>query len=127
MDRPALADDDGAAVVDFVLVSILVVALFALVFQVGLTLHTRNTLVALAAEGARYGANADVDSADEVTARTRASLAQAFSPAYAARATIVPTLTGGVVEVRITAPVPLIYLVGPLDLSVSGHALEEAR
>ncbi len=119
--------DDGAAVVDFVLVSVLVVVLFALIFQVGLTLHTRNTLVALAAEGARYGANADVDSADAVARRTREALASAFSPAYAARATIEPSLGGDVVEVRITAPVPLILVTGPLDLTVTGHALEEAR
>lgn len=119
--------DDGAAVVDFVLVSVLVVLLFALVLQVGLTLHTRNTLVALAAEGARYGADADVDSPAEVEARTRAALAGAFSPSYAARATIVPTLTGQVVEVRITAPVPLLLLAGPVQLTVAGHALEESR
>lgn len=50
--------DEGSAVVDVVLVSVLVVVLFLVVAQVGLALHVRNVLVA-AAEGARYAANAD--------------------------------------------------------------------
>jgi len=40
----------GAAVVDFVFVTVLVVALFLLVLQVGLVLHVRNVLVSSAAE-----------------------------------------------------------------------------
>ena len=119
-------DDDGAAVVEFVLVSALVVVLFAMVFQVGLALHTRTVLISVAAEGARFGANADVDSPDDVRDRTRASLVTAFSPAYAARARIELVLGGRVSEVRITAPVPLFFLpMGPVDLRVAGHALEE--
>lgn len=120
--------DDGSAVVDFVLVSGLVVTLFAIVFQVGLALHTRNVLVSLAAEGARYGANADVDSPGEVEARTRTALSSALSPAYAGHTTITPVLGGDVVEVRIRAPLPLAFLPGtPLVLEVAGHALEESR
>jgi hypothetical protein len=110
------------------MVSALVVVLFAVVFQVGLALHTRNVLVSLAAEGARYGANADVDSAAAVEARTREALAGAFNPAYAGRAVITPLLGGPVVEVRIRAPLPLPFVPGaPIDLTVSGHAFEEAR
>jgi Flp pilus assembly protein TadG len=117
----------GSAVVDFVLVSVLVVALFAVVFQIGLALHARTVLVSVAAEGARYGANADVSDPGAVEAQTRAAVATAFTPEYAARARISPEL-GDVVRVRISAPLPLAFLPGaPVRLTVDAHALEEAR
>jgi len=53
--------DDGAAVVEFVLVGVLLLFVFLGVVQVGLVLHTRNVLAADAAEGARHGANFGVD------------------------------------------------------------------
>ena len=61
---------------DFVLVSGLVSLLFLAVLQVGLALHIRNTLIACASEGARYGGSLfawvhDVAWVHEV-ARTRA-------------------------------------------------------
>lgn len=120
-------EDDGSAVVEFVLVSGLVVALFAVVFQVGLALHTRNVLVALAAESARYGANADVSSPGDVEQRTHDALSEAFTPAFASRSRITPVLGGPVVEVRITAPLPLAFVLAGVDVTVAGHALEEAR
>ena len=133
--------DRGAAVVDFVLVSALVVALFAVVFQVGLALHVRNVLTALAAEGARFGANADVPLGDgQVEARTRAGITDAFNARFADRARIAvvpcapaadgtcPTSSRGrAVAVRVTAPLPIALLYGgPVDLTVEGHALEES-
>jgi hypothetical protein len=125
---PRPGNDDGAAVVDFVLVSGLVATLFVLVFQVGLALHTRTVLVSLAAEGARYGADADVADAGQVEARTRAAISDAFNPRFASQAVVTPVLGGPVVEVRITAPLPLAFLpAGPLTLTVAAHALEEQR
>jgi hypothetical protein len=53
------ARDDSGAAVEFVLVGVLVCALFLGILEIGLALHVRNTLVACAAEGARYAANAD--------------------------------------------------------------------
>ena len=55
----AACDERGAAVADFTMVSVLVVVLFLAVFQLGLALHTRNTLISCASEGARLGARAD--------------------------------------------------------------------
>ncbi len=46
--------------VEFLLVSIVLIALLLGVAQVGLYLHVRNIVAASAAEGARYAANADV-------------------------------------------------------------------
>lgn len=114
---------DGSGVVDFTLVSVLVVVLFLLVMQVGIVLHTRNVMVAAAAEGARYGANAD-RSANEGVDRTRGLLVDTF----ALRDLAVSEGKGGAgtVEVVVSADLPVVFLpVGPLRLTVRGHALEE--
>ncbi|HET9944946.1 MAG TPA: TadE family protein, partial [Actinomycetes bacterium] len=74
--------DDGSAVVEFVLVGVLLTALFLALVQLGLALHVRNTLQASAAEGARFAANADRTQADgEAVAREliRASLADGYA------------------------------------------------
>ena len=52
----------GSAVVDFVLVSILIMTLLLAVLQVAVYVHVRNVVTASAQAGARYAANADVDS-----------------------------------------------------------------
>ncbi len=54
--------EDGAAVVEFVMISALVMGLLLAVLQVAVYVHVRNVVAASAQEGARYAANADVDS-----------------------------------------------------------------
>lgn len=126
-----MRDDDGAAVVDFVLVSILLLALFLLVFQVGVVLHVRNVLTASAAEGARYAAAADRDPA-EGAARAKEAIAQALGQGVADRMDCRPvagqTAAGApVVDIRCSGPLPVVFLpAGPLSITVHGHALEEA-
>ena len=56
--------DVGSAPVDFVLVGSLVTLLFLALLQLGIDFYVRNVLAACVADGARYGANADVASAD---------------------------------------------------------------
>ncbi len=129
--RAARCRDAGAAVVDFVLVTVLVVVLFLLVLQVGLILHVRNVLVASAAEGARYGANADRTPEDGVV-RTRSVVADALSRAVADRLTYTAsevTVDGApVVEITVSGPLPVAFLpAGPVSITVHGHALEESR
>ncbi len=115
--------EDGSGVVDFTLVSVLVVALFLLVMQIGIVLHTRNVMVAAAAEGARYAANADRTPADGV-ARTRELLADTF--ALEGLAVTEGSGSVGTVEVVASADLPVVFFpVGPLRLTVRGHALEE--
>ncbi len=118
----------GAVVVDFALVSGLVALLFAGVVQLTLALHVRNTLVDCAAEGARYAALAD-RSTDDGVARTRSliatSLGGGFADDVSARETDLRGLP--VVEVTVSAPLPVAGLLGPGGgLTVSGHALREA-
>jgi Flp pilus assembly protein TadG len=64
VDGGAARGDRGAAVVEFVLVSVPLLFLLLIVLQVAAYLHLRNVVVASAAEGARYGANADRPSVD---------------------------------------------------------------
>lgn len=125
------AGDRGAAVVDFVLVSVLVLALFLLVLQIGLVLHVRNVLVSSAQEGARHAANADVDISEgrEVALQ---SVAQALSSQIADSArsspatTLVPVGDGlSAVEVTLDASVPLVLPIAAINLRVKGHALRE--
>jgi Flp pilus assembly protein TadG len=124
--------DAGAAVVDLVLVSVLLLALFLLVFQVGVVLHARTVLVAAAQDGARYGANADRTPQDGA-GRTSEAIATGLSRTVADRMTVTAeeqaTPEGlRLVEVTVTGPLPVVFLpAGPLRLTVQGHALEEGR
>ena len=122
----------GAAVVEFVLVSVLILALLLAVLQVAVYVHVRNVVTASAQEGARYGANADVPSV-EGAART---------VEIVARATSVTTAEGlscsageevdgtglTLVTVRCSGAVPALLagLGNVLPLAVTGRAVEEA-
>ena len=74
--------DRGTAPVEFVLVSVLLLVLVLGIVQLGIALHVRNTLVASAAEGARYAANADRDLADGEQ-RTREVIGEALDDRFA--------------------------------------------
>ena len=125
--RGAPSGDGGAAVADFALVSALVTLLFLAVFQVGLALHIRNTLIACASEGARYGARADRAPEDGV-ARARQLIRASLADRYADDVSADATTVGGVavVEVRVSAPLPVLGLLGPdRVLRVGAHAFAE--
>jgi hypothetical protein len=119
----------GAAVADFVLVSGLVSLLFLAVLQVGLALHIRNTLIACASEGARYGARADRAPADGV-ARAQQLIRASLADRYAADVSASTTSAGGVsvVRLRVLAPLPLLGPLGPdrtLDVQARAFAEEQ--
>lgn len=127
--------DDGAAVVDFVLVSVLLLFLFLLVFQVGVFFHVRNVVAASAAEGARYGAAANRDPA-EGAERAQQVIAGALGGRLSAQIRCRPGGSGGlvevsgaaVVEVVCTGRMPVVFGPSPrLVMTVRGHALEESR
>jgi len=121
-------DDRGSAVVEFVLVSVLVVALVAAVLQLALALHIRNTLVAAASEGARMAATTNRSPADGAVHTSR--LIRATLPdAYADEVTGGYEDVGGVptVVVEVRAQFPVLGWIGPGNtLVVKGHALDEA-
>jgi Flp pilus assembly protein TadG len=118
--------------VDFVMVSLLIVVLLLAVLQVAVYVHVRNVVTASAQEGARYAANADVDS----------TLGAARTVEIVSRATSVQTAEGlactsaeevdgsglTVVVVRCTGAVPALLagLGNLLPLEASGRAVKEA-
>jgi Flp pilus assembly protein TadG len=130
---PAAADDRGAAAVEFVLVSILLVTLLLAVVQVGVYLHVRNVVAASAAEGVRYAANADRDSA-EAGPRTQEIVAAALNARLAGALAYDPAEVAGaggatLVSVHVTGAMPTVVaqLGGLLPLDVTARALKEGR
>jgi Flp pilus assembly protein TadG len=118
----------GSAVVDFVLVTVVIVPLFLGILQLALVLHVRNTLTSAASEGARYAATADRGPADGV-AKAREQVAEVLDPRYHHDIEAATIDIGGApgVEVVIRATVPALGLGGPsVDLTVRGTAIEEA-
>ncbi len=119
--------EDGAAVVDFVLVLVVLVPLFLGILQVGLVLHVRNTLTSAASEGARYAARVD-RGLEDGRARAREQAAAALTGDLATAVTARDTTVAGQpgVEVRISADVPALGIWGPaVHLDVAGHAVKE--
>jgi hypothetical protein len=117
--------DEGAAVVEFVLISGLLLMLFLGVVQVGLVLHMRNVITANAAEGARYAANAGVDPsaggprADALTARS-------LSSRVAGSIRCTGASDGDLVAVSCDGQLPLSFLpIGSVHLHAVGHAMKE--
>jgi Flp pilus assembly protein TadG len=133
-DPQHLSDDGerGSAVVDFVLVSVLIVVLLLAVLQIAVYVHVRNVVTASAQEGARYAANADVDSALGA-ARTVEVVAGATSERTAeglactsAEETDPSGLTLVVVRCSGSVPSLLADLGNLLPLEVTGRAVKEA-
>lgn len=121
-------DDAGSAVVDFTLTSVLLLFVFLAVFQLGLALHVRNTLISCASEGARYGARAGA-SPEQGAQRTRHLIGRTLSDRYAdGVSTRVETTGAGVqvVVVDVSAPVPIVGPLGPAGgFEVRGRAFVE--
>lgn len=123
-------DDSGSAVVDFVLTSALLMFVFLAVFQLGLALHVRNTLISCAAEGARYGARAG-STPQQGAARASELIARSLSSHFAGSVSAhVDTTAAGVrvVVVDVSAPVPVVGPIGPSSgFDVRGRAFMEEQ
>jgi Flp pilus assembly protein TadG len=121
----------GSAVVDFVLVSVLVVTLLLAVLQVAVYVHVRNVVTASAQQGARYAADADVPSAVgaartvEIVARATSSRTAAALSCTSAEEADPTGLTLVVVRCAGSVPTMLASLGNLLPLSVTGRAIKE--
>ena len=126
--RSAVSDgESGSAVADFAMVSGLLCLLFLAVFQLGLALHIRNTLISCASEGARYGARANATPQDAV-ARAGQLIRASLTDRYARNITATTTTVDGiqVLQVRVEAPLPVLGPLGPdRVLSVQARAFSE--
>jgi Flp pilus assembly protein TadG len=117
----------GSAVVDFVLVSVIVVPLFLGVLQVGLFLYVRTTMTAAASDGARLAATADRGPGDGV-ARTESMIDGAVSARLvdSVQAQTVDLDGRPAVEVVVRGHMPALGLWGPsVEFTVRGHGIEE--
>jgi len=108
----------------------MVTLLFLAVLQLGLDYHVRNVLAACVADGARYGANADVASASAGADAANREINDALGPAYAnATAARSQDEVDGqpVVTIEVSARLPLLAWFLPIGPTVhaTGHALLE--
>jgi Flp pilus assembly protein TadG len=117
--------DEGSEVVEFTLVSVLVVFIVAGVLQLALTLHVRNTMISCAAAGARVAAAEDRSLVDGE--RRTEELIEAALEGYVVEVTATETSVDGApaVEVSVTAPVPVVGLWGFGTMRVEARALVE--
>lgn len=122
--------DAGAAVVEFALVSVLLIFLFLGIVQVALLMHVRDVLVADAAEGARYAANRGVGLAGGVD-RCEQFVYESLSAALVGPTTCQARWALGadglrLAEMTVDAEVPLTVLpFGHVHLAVLGRAIAE--
>jgi hypothetical protein len=120
----------GSAVAEFVMVAALLLFVAMGVFQLGLALYVRNTLISAASEGARFGARADAQPADGI-ARAESLITNALGASFAQDVSASRSVTASgvrVVEVRVSAPLPVIGPIGPSgSLTVSGRAFSEEQ
>lgn len=119
-----MRDESGSAIVEFLLVSVLLVALTAGIVQLALALHVRNTLADAAAEGARQASLVGQTNQDGVR-RTRDLIRVAVGMGDEADVVARREVWQGspVVTVTVTAPLPLFGFFGPpRGLRVVGRA-----
>lgn len=122
-------DQRGAAVVDFVLVTVIAMPLVLAITQLALVLYVRNTTADAASEAARYAAVAGRSPSAGI-AQVRRQLAGVLADRYARAVDARPTVLDGApgVEVTIDVTVPALGLGGPgVSFTVGGHAREEPR
>ncbi len=117
----------GSALIDFALVSVVLVPLFFGVLQIGLIWHVRTTLVSAASEGARYGAAYNRSYVDGET-RTSQVIAETFGTDFHDAVSASESAVNGqpVVAVAVQADVPVLAFWGPtITVNVESHAIKE--
>lgn len=120
--------DEGSAVVEFALVSIVLVMLLLAVLQVAVYLHVHNVVTASAAEGARWAANSDVDDA-EGGPRAREVIGRSLGKQTSTALTCTASDAGRTVAVRCSGRLPVFFApIGRfLPLDVTAHSFAEGH
>lgn len=124
-------DDDGAAVVEFVMISVLLVLLLFGVLQVGVFFYARNIVAASAADAARYAAAAGVPPSAGGPRAERLiadGLGSTDGIRCTGRAGVDPESNLPVTTVECRGTVPALFVPGnlPLRIDMTSSALKEA-
>lgn len=119
--------EGGSAVVDFVLVTVLLVPLVLAIMQIALVMYVRNTVALAASEGARHAAAWESTPEDGLT-RARDQWADAMASEFVTASRIEALEVDGsaIYRVVVDVVVPALGLGGPtVEFEVSGSALVE--
>lgn len=117
--------DEGTAPVEFALVTPLLLLVALAVLQLTLVLHVRSVAIGAASEGARLAAMSDPKTGRERTL----GLLQSSIAGAAIRDTVVRVDRSGplpVTAVDVTLDMPLIGLLSPVAMTVTGRAVLES-
>lgn len=119
-------DEQGSTVAEFALITPLLLVVALGVLQLALALHVRTAMTSAAAEGARGAALAGSDLRIGET-RTRDLLATSLAGGAVQNVVGSVRVIQGVpmVEMRVTADLPLIGVFGPTPMTVTGRAVVE--
>ncbi len=120
------SSDQGSAPLQFVVALPIFVLISVTIIQLVLVLHIKATLTEAATEGARAAALAGSSPARGV-ARVNAALAGDISRSAVSSVTIRPRTISGtqLLETTIQARIPIMGVLGTVNLVVRGHALAE--
>lgn len=123
LDR--LRSDEGTAPVEFALVTPLLLLVALAVLQLTLLLHVRSVAIGAASEGARLAAVSDLDAGRE---RTMSMLRTSIAGTAIRDAVVRVDRTGpvAVTAVDVTVDMPLVGLLSPVAMTVTGRAVIES-
>lgn len=120
----SVRNDTGAIVAESAMIIALVTLLCGTIMQLGVIIHTKNTMIDAASAGARHAALADRSLADGQQ-RTLSLLSESIPNAGSAEVQMIHEAGGERITVIVTHRVPLLgFLTGPIPLSATAQAYD---
>lgn len=117
-------NDSGAIVAESAMIIALVTLLCGTILQLGIIIHTRNTMIDAASAGARHAALADRNLVDGQQ-RTSTLLTSTIPNAASAEVAISRDNDGELITVTISHQLPLLgFMTGPIPLSATAQAYD---
>lgn len=117
-------DEEGAIVAESAMVIALVTLLCGTILQLGIIIHTKNTMIDVAATGARHAALADRNLADGQQ-RVATLLGASLPHAHSASINISRENDGELITVTVTHQMPVLgFVTGPIPLSATAQAYD---
>jgi len=116
--------DSGSIVAESAMIIALITLLCGTILQLGVIIHTRNTMIDAASAGARHAALADRALADGKQRATQL-LTNSIPNASTAYVTVNRETSGELITVTIDHQIPLLgFITGPIPLSATAHAYD---